>query len=83
MKAENTVLYLSGVQIALEPGTQVLAHSGAPYFNRTWEHFCFHQYTPMERETDEPIITQKGNVIYIARPIFSDNAQLSRRPHER
>jgi hypothetical protein len=80
---ENTVFYLPGVQVRLDPGTQVLARSGAPYFNRTWEHSCSHQYTPMESETDEPIITQRDNLIYIARPIFSDYAQFSRRPHRK
>jgi hypothetical protein len=78
---ESTVCYLPGVQVAAEEDAEVLALAGKPYFNRTWEHFCSHQYTPMEKVTEEPLIVQKGRVIYIARPLFSDYAQFSRRPH--
>jgi hypothetical protein len=70
-----------GVTVAPRPGTQVLARAGAPYFNRTWEHFCSHQYTPMEKVTDDPIVTQKGDVIYVARPLFQEYAESSQRVH--
>jgi len=78
---EHTVSMLKGVQVSTGPGAQVLAWCGKPYFNRTWDHFCSHQYAPLEKVTDDPIILQKGNVIYMARPLFSEYAQFSRRPH--
>jgi hypothetical protein len=71
-----------GVQVHVEPGVQVLARSGAPYFNRTWDHFCSHQYTPMAQATDTPVVVQKGNVIYCARPLFREYAESARRVHK-
>jgi hypothetical protein len=73
---------LPGARVSTGDGAQILAYSGAPYFNRTWQHFSSHQYSPMERITSEPVITQKGNVIYIARPLFSEYAGTSRRVHK-
>jgi hypothetical protein len=78
---ERTVSMLKGLQVSPGPGTQVLARCGKPYFNRTWDHFCSHQYTPLEKVIDDPIILQKENVIYMARSLFSEYAQFSRRPH--
>lgn len=75
------VCQLPGVKVTARPGTQVLARAGAPYFNRTWEHFCSHRYTPMEKITDDPIVTQNEGVIYIARPLFQEYAQSSQRVH--
>lgn len=76
------VCRLPGVRVTIEPGVRVLARSGAPYFNRTWRHFCSHQYTPMDRPTDEPVIVQKGSVIYVARPLFREYAESSQRVHK-
>ncbi len=71
-----------GLEIQVRPGIQVLAFSGETYFNRTWEHFCSHQYTPMEKATSKPVIVQNGNVIYIARPFFAEYADSARRVHK-
>ena len=76
------VCELAGLRVGLAPGTQVLATSGAPYFNRTWQHFCSHQYTPLDRPTDEPVIVQQGSVIYIARPLFHEYAETARGVHK-
>jgi hypothetical protein len=73
---------LLGVQVAAAPGAEVLARSGAPYFNRTWQHFNSHQYTPLEAATQEPVIVQNGRVIYVARPLFREYAQSARRVHK-
>ena len=69
--------HLQGVKVAPRPGTEVLARAGAPHFNRTWDHFCSHQYTRMEKVTGDPIITQNQGVIYVARPLFQEYAQSS------
>jgi len=63
------------------PGTHILAYAGVPYFNRTWRHFCSHQYAPMERITGGPVVTQRDGVIYIARPLFREYARSSQRVH--
>jgi hypothetical protein len=77
------VCLLQGTRVTVESGVRVLARSGAPYFNRTWQHFCSHRYTPMARSTDDPVITQHGNVIYVARPLFREYAESSRLVHKR
>jgi len=77
------VCQLPGVRLkTAEASAQVLARSGAPYFNRTWQHFCSHQYTPLDRPTDDPVVVQKGNVIYGARPLFREYAAAARRVHK-
>ena len=76
------VCELPGVRVIADPGAQILARSGAPYFNRTWEHFCSHQYAPLDRSSDDPFIVQNDNVIYIAWPLFREYAQSSRRVHK-
>jgi hypothetical protein len=73
---------LQGVRLRPQPGVEVLAYAGKPYFNRTWQHFCSHQYTPCEGQTDEPVIIQNGGVITIARPLFSEYAQSAKRVHK-
>ncbi len=73
-----------GAVVTLENGARVLARAAAPYFNRTWEHFCSHQYTPMDRETEEAVVVESadGAVIYCARPLFSEYAETARRVHK-
>ena len=73
---------LPGVRLAVDGGVEVLAYAGAPYFNRTWEHFCSHLYTPLDKATDEPVIIQSGNVLTIARPLFSEYAESAKRVHK-
>jgi hypothetical protein len=76
------VCQLPGLRVAAAAGAEVLARSGAPFFNRTWRHFNSHQYAPMERVTDEPVIVQNGRVIYVARPLFREYAQEARHVHK-
>jgi hypothetical protein len=73
---------LRGVKLRAEPGVEVLAYSGAPYFNRTWEHFCSHLYSPFERVTDDPLIVQNGRVITLARPLLSEYAVSAKQVHK-
>jgi hypothetical protein len=76
------VCELPGVRLRVSEGTQVLAYSGMPYFNRTWQHFCSHQYSPFDRASDEPVIVQNNSVITIARPLFTEYAESARRVHK-
>lgn len=68
-------LYRMGSSIAAEPGTQVLATYGHPYFDRSPEHFSSHHQTPLGRRTEEPLITRKDNVFYVANPFFTSYAE--------
>ncbi len=76
-----------GVQVTAVEDARVLAYSGAPYFNRTWEHFCSHQYTPLNLDGggppgNGPLIIEHGGVIYIARPLFTEYAISAKRVHK-
>ena len=68
-------LYQPGMSVAAEPGTEILATYGHPYFDRSPEHFSSHKQTPMGTRTEEPVITRRGNVVYIANPFFRSYAQ--------
>lgn len=50
----------------------VLASCHAPYFNRSYRHFCSHKHTPVDLDAPalSPAITMHGNYAYIAYPIF-------------
>jgi hypothetical protein len=76
------VCELPGALVAAAPGAEVLARSGAPYFNRTWQHFNSHQYTPMDTVTDAPVIVQNGRALDVARPLFREYAESARRVHK-
>ncbi|HJZ45671.1 MAG TPA: alpha-L-fucosidase [Roseiflexaceae bacterium] len=71
-----------GARVAAANGAQVLARSGAPYFNRTWRHFNSHQYTPMQAVTEEPLVVQNGRALYVARPLFREYAESARLVHK-
>ena len=71
-----------GVKVAVDDYALVLATSGAPYFNRTWDHFCSHQYTPLQGDSREPVITEKDGIIYIARPLFKEYAISAKKVHK-
>ena len=50
---------------------EVIAKVHEPYFSRTYRHFCGHKNTPFKIEPEEyPALVQKGNVTYLAHPIF-------------
>jgi len=53
-------------------GAQVLAFSRAPYFNRSWEHFCSHQHTPyvLERNRQYDAVIREGAIVYFSHPLF-------------
>ncbi len=77
---------LQGSRVTAVPGARVLARSGAPYFNRTWDHFCSHQYAPFKEDSGEPLVVEycvgRGRVIYVARPLFREYATSAKRVHK-
>ena len=69
------VMYMKGLEVEAENGTEVLSQTLIPYFNRTWEHFCSHKHTPSSGVAGYPGIVKKGNAIYFMHPIFSQYNQ--------
>jgi hypothetical protein len=64
-------MYIRGMDVAAQPGSEVLAQIVPSYFDRTWEHFCSHRQTPSAGEPGNPAIVRSGNVIYFSSPIFT------------
>ncbi len=79
--AEDTefVFYEQGIQLEPLAGTRTLADTWAPYFNRTWDHFCSHRQTPaaLGQDAGYPAITSNPSdqVIYFAHPLFDGYRQ--------
>ncbi len=65
------VMYIRGVDVEAEPGSEVLADTILPYFDRTYKHFCSHRQTPSSGQVGSPGIVQNGRAIYFAHPIFT------------
>lgn len=62
--------YESGERTEVTDGT-VLAQVYEPWFDRTYGHFCSHRNTPYRDEpAAHPAVVRKGNVIYMAHPLF-------------
>jgi hypothetical protein len=65
-------LYIRGMDVEAEPGTETLANKVFSYFDRTYQHFCSHRQTPSSGKIDGPAVIRKGRAIYFANPIFSE-----------
>ena len=71
LAATEHVMYQRGVQVRARKGAKVLAGTIAPYFERTWEHFCSHQHTPSAGRKAGPAIVRNGRAIYFSHPVFT------------
>lgn len=65
------VMYMRGLEIEPEKGTEVLADVKVPYFNRTYKHFCSHRHAPSSGKIGYPGIVKKDSAIYFIHPIFT------------
>jgi hypothetical protein len=65
------VMYMKGLEVEPEAGSEVLADAIVPYFNRTYKHFCSHRHTPSSGKPGYPAVVQKGRAIYFIHPIFA------------
>lgn len=63
-------MYMKGVEVEAEPGTEVLADTIVSYFDRDYLHFCSHRQTPSSGKVGGPGIVRNGSTIYFAHPIF-------------
>ena len=69
LPATAQILYEKGQAVRLQPGTQLLGRIWKSYFDRNYLHFQVEQ-TPYSEPTDYVGVAQRGNLIYIAAPIF-------------
>ena len=66
--------YETGAAVKAAAGTRLLARIWQAYFDRDYRHFQVAQ-TPYSQPTDYAAVTQSGNIVYIAIPIFRTYAQ--------
>jgi Hypothetical glycosyl hydrolase 6/Beta-galactosidase trimerisation domain len=65
------VMYEPSLQLRPRSGTDVLYQLMDPYFERTWEHFSGHDYTPVDSLSGYAAVTARGSIVTIAAPIFT------------
>jgi len=73
------VLYIRGMDVEAEPGSEVLVNKVLPYFDRTFEHFCSHRQTPSSGKVGGPAVIKHGQAIYFTNPIFTEYNTLAPR----
>lgn len=71
------VMYERGLKVTPVRDATVLAQEAAPYFNRTWDHFCSHAHAPADQLTDNPLVLRAENMIYFSHPVFTTYARHS------
>lgn len=79
LPALEYAMYQESVCVKADPGTEILAKEGRPYFNRTYDCFCSHRHFPFECLTGNASIVKNGNVIYLANQVFSEYIELGTR----
>ena len=75
MRPTEHVMYLKGVEVDAVVPEHILIWNKAPYFNRTWDHFCSHRQAPCSGEKTFPAVVGNENVIYFCHPIFTQYRQ--------
>jgi hypothetical protein len=72
-------LYIRGMDVEAEPGSEVLAFKVSSFFDRTYKHFCSHRQTPSSGKIDGPAVVQHGQTIYFSNPIFTEYSTVAPR----
>lgn len=69
------VVYQRGVTLETTQDAEVLCEIVTPYFERSWDHFSGHSYTPSSGAVSgDPAIVQLGSVIVTAIPLLTSIA---------
>lgn len=71
VKAEDMIHDVRGRRVSAKPGSSVIAEMVAPYFNRTWDHYCSHQHAPSTGKAYAPAVVMTDSTGYISHPLFS------------
>lgn len=69
------VMYDKGIRIKGQAGSQVLAQMGEPYFERDYDHFSGHSYTPEAGLSEYAGVVRNRNVVTISFPLFGAYAR--------
>jgi len=65
------VMYDRGFRMTPLDGTETLVRVGEPYFERDYEHFSGHEYTPEGRISEYAAVVRSGRVITMAAPLLA------------
>jgi len=72
LPATEHVMHLRGSALAdVGDAASILAEQTAPYFNRTWHHYCSHRHAPSNNQSLGPAVIESGAVLYFSHPIFT------------
>jgi hypothetical protein len=71
----DTVAHGRALRATAVPGAEVLARFVRPYFERTWEHFSGHSYTPPDALTDEVAVAVRDRVVAVPWPLLEAFAE--------
>jgi hypothetical protein len=64
------VMYEPGFRMTPKPGAETLVTVGEPYFQREYNHFSGHEYTPEDRISGYSAAVRNGRVITFSVPIL-------------
>ena len=83
--ATSMPIRVHGESLLLEPlpGTQVLADMVNPFFERTYEHFSGHSYTPPGASSGYGAVFGRGRIFVLAVPLFAGVAEEANPEYER
>ena len=79
LRNTDYVMYIRGLEIAANEGTEVFARIAPAYFDRTWQHFCSHRQTPCSGELDGPAATRAQEMLSTS-PTPSSASTIRTRP---
>jgi len=71
----DTVAHGRALRATPVPGAEVLARFVRPYFERTWDHFSGHSYTPPDALTDEAAVAVRDRVVAVTWPLLQAFAE--------
>ncbi len=78
---QDTVVYDRGLRMTPNEGTEVLVGTVEPYFDRTWQHFSGHSYTPPNELSPWAAVTRRGQVVAVAEPLLQSYGRLGNEVH--
>lgn len=77
----DTVMYERTVRATAEDGGEVLCTVVEPYFERTYEHFSGHAYTPPAAVSPYAAVIRNGAAVTFAAPLFHAFAEHANVPY--
>jgi hypothetical protein len=64
------VFYERGFRMKPKKGSEALVAVGEPYFERSYDQFCGHEYTPENAMSEYSAVVKSGRVITCSVPVF-------------